>query len=137
MAVSLMFHRVDEMNLSSSKKFISFVMQKTDLNILVDMLGDGQPRLQQAILNIVNMSFKDSAVGFRSSIDRDDSLMSKSRETFINHPALMSVLCRLLEMSNMITLRAKSILCINLLCRYSPNLIIKLGGTRFTSTLCR
>ena len=141
MALGLMFHRVGEGDIVSTtaplstmslplNKFMSQVLRKVNFDHMIDLLADSQPRLQQSILNILNMCFKDCD-GVDVSLDVDPTPLQSCRSSLIHHQNLMVVLGRLVEMSNLITLRGKAILCINLMSRYAPVLLVKLSCSRF------
>ena len=112
---------------------------------ILEALKDGAPKLQQAYLNIINMIFLHTnnnlspkqedgnqapanSCAHSSDIDVDKTLCSL-RNLILRPETLLPSLLRLIDQGGSSAVRAKALIAAQLLCRYSPSLLI---GTYLT-----
>ena len=107
---------------------------------ILEALKDGAPKLQQAYLNIINMIFLHTnnnlppkqedgnqapanSCAHSSDIDVDKTLCSL-RNSILRPDILLPSLLRLIDQGGSSAVRAKALIAAQLLCRYSPSLLI-------------
>lgn len=139
--------------------FVSRVLSKSGLPAMLETLHDGQPKLQQAYLNVIavlfvsgarmaaahgNASTKATRSGqqeqsFEDSITTTnaDSVLRSVRLFFLKAPTLVHSLLRLIEQGASSAVRAKAIILAQLLCEHQPSLLATLGERRLPSALVR
>lgn len=129
----------------------------------METLRDGQPKLQQAFLNIINIIFSSLSSTERAipagngsdtlpststseggqggqggpgcDIDSDD--LRTTRQFFLKSPNMTAILLRLVEHGASSAVRAKALLAIQLICRHQPSLLSTLTEKRFSACLIR
>ena len=107
------------------------------LQTVVDMLRDGSPKLQLAYLNILNLLFCDECYCAAAAGESSLSAMSAARNTLAKAKGLVQSLVRLAEHGASGSIRAKTLLSLQLLLRHHPALLAGLGEKRLPSVLAR
>ena len=133
-------------------RFLARVLEKGGLPAIIDTLRDGQPKLQQAYLNIINIIFcpinvikitqspkketitspsKGNAVKktgstspFNSSAAMTASTILKPfQQFFLKTPAMVPTLLRLVEQGGSSAVRAKALITFQLLCSHRVTIL--------------
>ena len=153
--------------IGTGAKFIAKVLEKGGLPIIMEGLRDGQPKLQQAYLNIINTIFSnpyenvqdDVSMGTNNSMTTpstnkkkngeikttDNSVISQAinsslrstRIYFLKSQTLIPILVKLVEQGGSTAVRGKALICIQLLCKQSPDLLASLSERRLPSIIFR
>ena len=133
-------------------RFIARVLEKGGLPAIIDTLRDGQPKLQQAYLNIINVIFcpinvikiaqsakKDIAVSpsksnskkssnssspFNSTVALTaSSILKPFQQFFLKTPAMVPTLLRLIEQGGSSAVRAKALITFQLVCSHRVTIL--------------
>ena len=122
--------------------FVSHVFeQEGAIGGILDALKDGTLKLQQAYLNIINMIFLHTNNNLPPTQEEDDSrvtansfvhtsdidvdkTLSSLRNSILRPETLLPSLLRLIDQGGSSAVRAKALIAAQLLCRYSPSLLI-------------
>jgi hypothetical protein len=154
-------------SIGSGAKFIAKVLEKGGLPILLEGLRDGQPKLQQSYLNIINTIFSnpyessenesinvisygtttpssnkkkngDSKVNDSSAISQSiNNSLRSTRIYFLKSQTLIPMLVKLVEQGGSTAVRGKALICIQLLCKQSPDLLASISERRLPSIIFR
>jgi hypothetical protein len=120
----IMFHTQKTVNNLTNR--IANLISVDNIEMFTDILKDNGGRLQTAVLNIINCFFFN--ISFNQE-DNDDSKASNLRKQFAEL-SFLQIVGRIVEIGNLGMLRSKAMLCIQLICRYSPRLLINLSESR-------
>jgi len=141
-------------------RFVAKVLEVGGLPAILETLHDGQPKLQQAYLNILCVLFSSPArlaaaspsLGLDETFSQDkdaSSLLDRSlqgtteaalrptRLFFLKSSTLVPSLVRLVEQGGSAAVRAKAIILAQLLCVHQPSLLAALAERRLPSALVR
>lgn len=123
----------EEQQMAEMARFVAKVFEKGGLPGVLDALKDGQPRLQQAYLNIILIIFGEAATeGPRETIIRmgenprdggtkdGSSALRPLQQFFSRAPSLLTSLMRLIEQGGSLSVRAKALLALQLVCAHRP-----------------
>jgi hypothetical protein len=144
----------------STAKFIAKLFEKANFPGIVELLKDGQSKVQQAFLNIINVIFcapivsmdmiqtstKDTAcLEVRKAIIVDPTQGTFVKAAFTpiksfflrSHQALLPVLFRMMEQGSLTIIRSKAMLLSQLLCIHLPSILSTLAERRLPVLLIR
>lgn len=138
----------------SAAKFMVRVLEKGGLAGIVEVLRDGQPRLQQAFLNIVNLVFAAPLCvdelapttpgrGHKAAEDAGavvqgvNVALRLTRSFFLKAASTIPTVVKLAEQGASSAVRGKALLTAQLLCRQAPQSLITLGERRMPQLLAR
>lgn len=123
----------------SAAKFIAKLFASANLPAIMELLKDGQPKVQQSLLNVINMVLAPT-VQVEAALETSiRSLLGPLRAFFLRsaHGLLVPVLFRLLEQGSLTIIRSKALLCMQLLSVHMPVLINSLADRRLPVLLMR
>ena len=141
----------------SGGRFISRILEKGGLPGIVENLRDGQTKLQQAYLNIVNtilcpnlyeysngsardgtsVSMEELTLASTGSNSIDGIALKPIRAYLLKAGGLLPVLPRLIEQGGSSATRAKALLSCQLLCLHNHSVLSLLAEKRLTYVLMR
>jgi len=133
-------------------RFLARVLEKGGLPAMIDTLRDGQPKLQQAYLNIINIIFCPINVMKITQSPKKESITSPSKgnsikktgtsspfnssaamtastilkpfqQFFLKTPAMVPTLLRLVEQGGSSAVRAKALITFQLLCSHRVTIL--------------
>lgn len=129
---------------AAGARFIVRVFEKGGLPGIVEALrdGQGQPKLQQAYLNIINIIFctdlcpstgeGPNELSYRDTMDTRSTsatgntagqVLRPLQNFFLKAPSIIPTLLRLIEHGNSNSVRAKAFLCLQLLCKHKTSIL--------------
>ena len=121
--------------------FISYLFeQEGAVGGILEALKDGNPKLQQAYLNIISMIFLHTnantqpkrqescripIINSENSPEIDvDKILHTLRDSILQPETILPSLLRLIEQGGSSAVRAKALIAAQLLCRHSPSLLV-------------
>lgn len=126
---------------STHSKFMVKVMRDVDMDLCTTVFRESTSKLKQAYLNIINLVLMQTSNTKTSNAKRRDvdtektlvalpdsiqSLVSK----FVHHSSLHRSILKLLDQTSSTIIRGKALLCIQLLCRNKPELLLNFVDSR-------
>ena len=129
---------------AAGARFIVRVLEKGGLPGIVEALrdGQGQPKLQQAYLNIINIIFctdlcpstgdGQNELSYRDTIENRPTsttgntagqVLRPLQNFFLKAPSIIPTLLRLIEHGNSNSVRAKAFLCLQLFCKHKASIL--------------
>ena len=150
----------------ASSRFIAKVFDKGGLPAMLETLNEGQPKLQQAYLNIINLLFcshselvehhrsktqKNSPFASPIIDENQNNKVNKTtlhesaeetelrpiRQFFLKSVTLCTSILKLIEHGNSTAVRSKALLTAQLLCRFQPSLLVTFTEKRLPFTLVK
>jgi serine/threonine protein kinase len=144
-------------------RFMVKVLDRGGLPAILETLNDGQARLQQAYLNIVNLLFAQPAAvsaAVKATNGDDNAAISPEspkisnrrtssantpgaadlkpiRQFFLRGATLVQTVLKLIEQGASSAVRAKAMLLAQLLCLHQPSLLVHFSERRLPSILMR
>ena len=145
-------------------RFMVKVLDRGGLPAMLETLNDGQPKLQQAYLNILNLLFaipRDLAQAVNKGTQREEPPMLKgdilsarmtsrnsstvpgaaelrsTRQFFLRSATLVPTILKLVETGASTAVRAKALLTAQLLCDHQPSLLVQFCERRLPAVLMR
>jgi serine/threonine protein kinase len=141
-------------------RFIVKVLDRGGLPAILETLNDGQPKVQQAYLNILNLIFclpaelalatndpdkQDTAISpktARAFIRTGNSApgaaeLRSTRQFFLKNATFVPAILKLIETGATGAVRAKALLTAQLVCDHQPSLLVQFSERRLPSVLLR
>lgn len=143
---------------TSSAKFVAKIFEKANFPAILDQLRDGQPKVQQSFINIINAFFSAplfSVDALRPEAQNTDAeaknvvidsnleaavktALTPLKSYFVRaHAALLPIMFRMMEQGSLTIIRSKAFLLCCHLCQNLPALLVSLGERRLPLLLIR